>query len=133
MSRRKARLTAVQYIYSKSFSTDDSPREFMEYMETPKKENDRDFAQMLIEGSVEKKDEIYDMIAKYAQQGDDIISLVDRCILNVGIFELLHVEETLPPIVINEYVEIAKELSKDSSRSFINAILDRVRKDYYER
>ncbi len=133
MSRRKARLTAVQYIYSKSFDTKDSPREFMDYLESPKKENDKDFAQMLIEGALDKKDEIKELISRYAEQGDDIISLVDRCILSVGIFELLYVKETPPPVVIDEYVEIAKELSKDSSRSFINAVMDKVRMEYDEK
>ncbi len=127
MSRRKARLVAVQYLYSKQFNSSDMPSEFIEFVQSPKKDSDKEFTKKLIEGAIENKQEIDSLISKYAQQGEDIVSLVDKCILGVGIYELLYLKEIPPPVVINEYVEITKELSKDSSKSFINAILDKVR------
>ncbi len=127
MSRRKARLTAVQYLYAKDFGNSDKPDEFIEYVESPKKNDDKEFAEMLIKGTMNNIETIDKLIATYAKHGDDIITAVDKNILRVGIYELLNIKDTPYPVVINEYVEIAKELSKDNSKSFINAVLDKIK------
>ncbi len=133
MSRRKSRMVAIQYIYSKEFQTDSSPDEFIEYINTLKKDRDREFAKRLIDGTLDFKEKIDALIAGYAQTGDDMIMLVDRCILRVGIFELLYLKSAPHPIVINEYIELTKSLSKESSKSFINAVLDKVRLNEHEK
>ncbi len=126
-------MAAVKYIYSKEFDTQDTPDEFMDYINSPKTDKDREFAKNLIRGVLKNKESIDRLIAKYAQQGYDMILLVDKCILRVGIFEMLYAEDTPPPVVINEYVEIAKEFSNETSKGFINAVLDKVRKNEYEK
>ncbi|AEA34398.1 transcription antitermination factor NusB [Hippea maritima] len=128
MSRRKARTVAVQYIYSKEFGNEDSPYAFMDFVGHPKKEDDKAFAKKLIDGTIQNLDIINNLIKKYASAGDDIMSLIDKSILRVGIYELLFLREAHPVVVINEYVNIAKELSKESSKSLVNAILDKVYK-----
>ncbi len=133
MSRRKARLAAVKYIYSYEFDSPDTPIEFIEYINSPKSEKDKEFAQRLIEGVLENKSSIDELIAKYAQQGYDLVLLIDRCILRVGIYEMLYIKETPHPVIINEYVEIAKSFSNETSKAFINAVLDKVRKNEYEK
>lgn len=126
-------MVAIQYIYSKEFKTDNSPDEFMDYVSVLKKEDDREFAKKLIEGTLDLKEKIDALISSYAQIGDDMVMLVDRCILRVGIFELLYLKSAPHPVIINEYVELTKSLSKESSKSFINAVLDRVRLNEYEK
>ncbi len=133
MSRRKSRLCAIQYIYSKEFSSDDSPDEFMDYINAPKTDKDKEFTKTLINGCLKKKDEIDGIVSRYAQQGYDTVLVVDRCILRVGIFEMLYLRNTPPPVIINEYVEIAKHFSNETSKSFINALLDKVRINEYEK
>ncbi len=133
MSRRKARQVAIQYIYSREFYAQDTPDEFIDYINSPKTEKDREFTKILIEGVLGHIKEIDDVISKYAQQGYDLILLVDRCILRVGVYEMLYLKETPYPIVINEYVEIAKSFSNESSKAFINAVLDKVRIYEYEK
>lgn len=56
------------------------------------------------------------------------MSVTDRNILRIGIFELLHSE--LPSqVVINEAVEISKVFCDGDSPKFINAILDNIHKN----
>ena len=50
---------------------------------------------------------------------------VDRNILRVGAWELLH-REVPTPVVINEALEIAKRYGGAESRAFVNGILDRI-------
>ncbi len=129
MSRRKARQSAIQYIFANEFRTAGDPEEFIDYINAPKAQKDREFALRLIRGTLENMNEIDALIARYAQQGYDMILLIDRCILRVGIYELLYMDEAPPPVVIDEYVEITKTFSKESSASFVNAVLDRVAKN----
>ena len=57
------------------------------------------------------------------------MALVDRNILRMAVFELLYEENIAPAIVINEAIEIAKKYSGDEAATFVNGILDAVRKD----
>ncbi len=132
MSRRKARQSAVQYIFAHEFGTADDPEEFLDYLGSPKSKSDRDFSLKLIKGTLDNIEAIDFLIGKYAEQGYDMILLIDRCILRVAIYEMLFLGETPPAVVIDEYVEITKTFSKETSAAFVNAVLDRVMKDEYE-
>ena len=55
------------------------------------------------------------------------IATVDRNILRVGIYEMLHCVDVPPVVAINEAIEIAKRFGGEESGRFINGILDRVR------
>jgi N utilization substance protein B len=54
---------------------------------------------------------------------------VDRNILRVGAFEILHRGDVPAPVVINEALEIAKKFGGAESRAFVNGILDRIAKE----
>jgi N utilization substance protein B len=51
---------------------------------------------------------------------------VDRAILRVAVWELLHAEDVPEPVAVDEAVELAKELSTDDSPGFINGVLGQV-------
>lgn len=85
---------------------------------------------LLITSHADKFDK---MIKLYAQKYDiDKIARVDIAILHLALFELL-VEKTTPPkVIINEAVELAKEMGGEKSPSFINAILGKIYETDYE-
>lgn len=51
---------------------------------------------------------------------------VDRAILRVAVWELLHAEDVPEPVAVDEAVQLAKELSTDESPGFVNGVLGRV-------
>ena len=56
----------------------------------------------------------------------DQIARMDRVVLHIGLYELLH-EKTIPPkVVINEAVELAKSFGGDNSSKFVNGVLGTV-------
>ncbi len=57
------------------------------------------------------------------------MSAVDRNILRLGCYELLHEEHTPPHVTINEAVELAKRFGTKDSKAFVNGILDRIARD----
>ncbi|MCL4730742.1 MAG: transcription antitermination factor NusB [Planctomycetes bacterium] len=51
---------------------------------------------------------------------------VDRAVLRLGAYELMHRHEVPPRVTINEAVELAKKYSTEKSGSFVNGVLDKV-------
>ena len=88
------------------------------------------FADPLIRGALECREEADSVIKKHALNWDlHRIAAVDRNILRLAIYEMLH-RDDIPPIVsINEAVDIAKKFSTEDSGKFVNGILDKVKGD----
>ena len=90
----------------------------------------RDFAQPLIEGMVEHLLEIDERIRRYCENYEfRRISVVDRNVLRLAIYEMLYRDDIPPVVSINEAIELAKTYGGGESGRFVNGILDRVRKD----
>lgn len=86
------------------------------------------FADPLIRGAVEHREEADTIIKKHTKNWElHRIAAVDRNILRLAIYEMLH-RDDIPPIVsINEAVDIAKKFSTQDSGKFVNGILDKVK------
>ncbi len=77
-------------------------------------------------------------VTEHAAHIDDLISAhlqgwtlqrlpaVDRAVLRVAVWELLHAEDVPEPVAVDEAVELAKELSTDESPGFVNGVLGQV-------
>ncbi len=86
------------------------------------------FAEPLIRGALEHRDEVDAIIKKHAKNWElHRIAVVDRNILRLAIFEMLHREDIPPVVSINEAVDIAKKFSTQDSGKFVNGILDKVK------
>ena len=88
----------------------------------------RQFADPLIRGTLEHRDEADGIIKKYAKNWElHRIAAVDRNVLRLAIYEMMH-RDDIPPIVsINEAVDVAKKFSTQDSGKFVNGILDKVK------
>jgi transcription antitermination protein NusB len=86
------------------------------------------FADPLIHGTLEYRDEADGVIKKHAKNWDlHRIAAVDRNILRLAIYEMLHRADIPPVVSINEAVDIAKKFSTQDSGKFVNGILDKVK------
>ena len=90
---------------------------------------DKGFVWSLIVGVIEHMKEIDNIIKKSAPQWPlNQISIIDRNILRLGIFELLYSDkDAVPPkVAINEAIELAKSFGGENSGKFINGVLGTV-------
>jgi N utilization substance protein B len=86
------------------------------------------FADPLIRGVLEKREEIDEKIKSHTQNWDfNRIAAVDRNIMRLAIFEMYHRQDIPPVVSINEAVDIAKKFSTQDSGKFVNGILDKIR------
>lgn len=89
----------------------------------------KDFAQYLTFGVAEHQEGIDQMISKYGTNWQlKRMAVIDRNILRIGAFELLHATEIPPKVTINEAVELAKKYGDVDSSKFVNGILDKIHK-----
>src|ERR1700752_3812504 len=70
---------------------------------------------------------IDDLISAHLQGWTlDRLPAVDRAILRVAVWELLHADDVPEPVAVDEAVELAKQLSTDDSPGFVNGVLGQV-------
>ncbi|MBU1145933.1 transcription antitermination factor NusB [Patescibacteria group bacterium] len=141
-NRHLARTIALQTLYEwdfmgeKSAETSSAARKNLK--EFAPKFNENDFVIELVEGVVKNKKDIDKLIKKYAPEWPvDKITLIDRNVLRLGIYELKFAEakdgKTVPPrVVINEAIELAKAFGSSSSGKFVNGVLGAIYKDMIE-
>ena len=88
----------------------------------------RQFAEPLIRGALDHRDEADALIKKHAQNWDlHRMAAVDRNVLRLAIYEMLYRDDIPPVVSINEAVDIAKKFSTQDSGKFVNGILDKVK------
>lgn len=96
---------------------------------------DMPFMENLMNGVLEKRKDIDHIIEKAAPDWPiDKISVVDRNILRLGLYELLFADRSqVPPkVAINEAIELSKTFGGDTSSKFVNGVLGAVYKELGE-
>jgi N utilization substance protein B len=129
--RRNARQAAVQFHFWRDLQRGSGPEKMDDFWEfCPAKPSVREFAQPLIDGMVAHLPELDERIARYTENYDiNRISPVDRAVLRLAIYEMLHRDDIPPVVSINEAIELAKTFGGSDSGRFVNGILDRVKDD----
>ena len=95
--------------------------------------NDEQFVKKIVNGVVKEQNEIDKLIIKYATEWPLAqITLVDRNVLRIGIFELMFAGDIPPKVAINEAIEIAKAYGGESSGKFVNGVLGAIYKNVIE-
>lgn len=118
--RHKKRIKLTQEIYTRLFPI-------------PSK-NNKNLISKKTDKILSYKKEIDILLKKYAQKFPiENVSKVDLSILYLTVYELLFEKKEPPKVIIDEAVELAKELGGERSYAFVNAILGKIYKRYHER
>jgi|TARA_B100001173_G_scaffold264559_1_gene239237 N utilization substance protein B len=127
--RRDGREAAVQFLFSKDINKDISLDDYDSFFSLcTAKEKARIFAKELLIGILENKDSIDEKIETYVDNFRlNRLSAIDRNVLRLAIFEMLHRNDIPPAVCINEAIEISKRFGTEDSGSFVNGVLDKVK------
>jgi N utilization substance protein B len=88
------------------------------------------FTRELVEGVAREEQELDGLIERYSQGWSlDRIAPLERSIMRVALFELLHREDIPDEVAIDEAVEAAKELCGAEAPGFVNGILGAVHRE----
>lgn len=138
-NRHLSRSIAMQSLYEWDFKgKDDSKVE--EIIEKNVKEfgpgmGDDSFVRHLVLNTIKNRDKIDPLIERCAPEWPlDQVTVIDRNILRLGIYELLfgNYEEVPPKVAINEAIELAKSFGGESSGRFVNGVLGTIYRELGE-
>jgi len=134
--RRKSREIALQMLYQMEM-TGQPPHEVIDlYYEMASGDDDkspnfaesvRPFAEQLLNGVYQHRDELDAMIVEASENWRiERMSIIDRNVLRIALYEMLYRIEIPPKVSINEAIDLGKTFGSPDSGSFINGILDRL-------
>ena len=134
-ARRRAREAALQMLYQCEIGRTGAYEAIATYWpardeadELP--ERQREFANGLVRGTLERQEEIDRLLAAHAQNWRvERMAVIDRLVLRMAVYEMLAEGETPSKVIINEAIELARSFSGDDAVGFVNGVLDAVRKE----
>jgi len=125
--RRKTREVALQLLYALEVSNE--PLDILLQTLLPK-EIDLSYLKNILTGVTKYRLELDKIIAEHSKNWIlDRISIIDKNILRMALFELLYNGTVPPEVAINEAIELSKKFSTKKSPGFINGILG----EYYRK
>lgn len=130
-ARTTGREAALQMLYALEASgrgASEVIREF--WREMPGDAEGRSYADTLVQGVADDLEGIDGRIrAASTNWRLERMTRVDRNVLRLGTYEIVHGADVPRAVVIDEAVELAKRFGTDESGSFVNGVLDRVAED----
>jgi len=129
MKRRKAREYALQILFQLDIRKEKPTLTLFKTFWAEHETDDeiKSFAEEIVKGTHKHLQTINTEISKYAENWSlDRMNAVDRNVLRIAVYEILHRIDIPSSVTINEAIEIAKKFGSNESGSFVNGILDRV-------
>ena len=123
--RHQGRALALQVLYELDLTAHDPAATLARtFAEQPTPPPIRAYVERLVRGVLARRDEIDPYVAAAAPAFPLArLAAVDRNVLRLAVYELLHEPDVPPKAVINEAVELAKRFGGDSSSRFVNGVL----------
>lgn len=128
-ARREGRESAMQFLFLRDLggAVDEGALEAF-FRIRDSSPSARKFCRALVQGVLTQATDIDAELVRLCENYEiHRLSAVDRNILRVALFEMLHCPDVPPVVSINEAIEIAKKYSTEESGRFVNGILDRCR------
>jgi len=126
-ARTNARKAAVQALYQWQMtgqSLIEIERQFLE--EERLKDAQKSYFTELFHGVPKNLEAIDQALSEFVDRPVDMIDPVERAILRMGVYELLHRLDMPYRVVLNEGINLAKYFGADGSHKYVNGILDKV-------
>ena len=126
-ARSKARNCAVQSLYEWQISGNNVEEIFKQFLvERNTTKFDTEYFKELLFGVVENLAQLDEQVQPYLDRPMEEVDPVERAVLRLGAFELIHKPEVPYRVAINEAVEAAKLFGADQGHKYVNGVLDRV-------
>jgi len=126
-AKTKARQCAVQALYQWQMTGQNISVIERQFHEDDRLKNaQKSYFSDIFHGIPRELDKIDAAIAEFVDRGVEEIDPVERAILRIGAYELMHKVDVPYRVVINEGVELAKSFGADGSHKYVNGVLDKV-------
>jgi N utilization substance protein B len=122
-ARTKARKRALDLLFASELRGE-SPVDALERATTAGEGPTNEYTAVLVRGVVENQPTIDRLLAGSAEGWTlERMPAVDRNVLRLAAFEILYVDQVPDAVAVSEAVHLVRELSTDSSPTFVNGVL----------
>ena len=126
-ARTNARKAAVQALYQWQMTGQSLVEIEQQFLEEERlKDAQKSYFTELFHGVPQHLDIIDETLTEFVDRPVDSIDPVERAILRIGVFELLHRLDMPFRVILNESINLAKNFGADGSHKYVNGILDKV-------
>jgi len=125
-ARSRARRRALQALYAWQVSGTAIPQVIHQFQHEQDMEvADLDYFEALVKGVADHKATLDQRLAAYLDRGIEQVDPIERAVLRIAAFELLHRIDVPFRVVLNEAIETAKRFGSDHGHTYVNGVLDR--------
>ncbi len=122
-ARSKARKRALDILFASELRRED-PVVALDRAIADGEGPTNDYTSFLVRGVVEHQARIDELLSTYSTGWTlDRMPAVDRNVLRIGLFEMLHVEDVPDAVAVTEAMALVRDLSTDESPQFVNGVL----------
>ena len=125
-ARSRARRRALQALYAWQVSGTSIPQVINQFQHEQDMEvADQEYFEALVKGVAEHRVELDAKLAGFLDRGIEQVDPIERAVLRIAAFELLHRVDVPYRVIINEAIETAKRFGADHGHTYVNGVLDR--------
>ena len=117
----------MQALYQWQLTAQDPKDIYGQFLEDQDVERaDLEYFHELLFEVVERRPELDAALTPHTDRGVEAVDPVERAILRIGAYELLHRMDVPYRVVVNEGIELAKKFGAEGSHKFVNGVLDKL-------
>ncbi|MGL6289569.1 MAG: transcription antitermination factor NusB [Silanimonas sp.] len=125
-ARSRARRRALQALYAWQVSGTSIPQVINQFQHEQDMEvADQEYFEALVKGVAEHRVMLDERLAAHLDRGIEQVDPIERAVLRIAAFELLHRVDVPYRVVLNEAIETAKRFGSDHGHTYVNGVLDR--------
>jgi N utilization substance protein B len=129
-ARSQARRCAMQALYQWQLTEQSFAEILAQFLERDEYQTaDAQYFHELLSGAIEQQAVLSAKVAEFADRPWVQMDPIERAVLLIGMYELMHRLDVPYRVVVNEAVELTKQFGATDGYKYINALLDRVARD----
>ncbi|QCW50947.1 transcription antitermination factor NusB [Nocardioides dongxiaopingii] len=127
-ARSKARRRALDILYAAEMRRESAVEALERAIEAGEGPTNP-YTGVLVRGVVAETDRIDELLSSYSRDWTlDRMPAVDRNVLRIGLWEMLHADDVPGTVAITEAIALVQELSTDESPTFVNGVLGAIQR-----
>ena len=131
VARSRARRRALQAVYAWQMSGGEVGQVIAQFAHEQANEiADLEYFDDLVRGVVRHRAQLDEALAGYLDRTVEEVDPIERAVLRLSAYELIHRIDVPYRVVLNEAIEIAKRFGSEHGHTYVNGVLDRAAADW---